>query len=270
MDKKYILFIDSGIGGLSILDYLNRRSPNLNVIYYADVEHFPYGGKDEKTLGGYLLDIYHFAASQYQIAMVVIACNTASVAALSFLREHVSIPVVGTVPAVKLAANLTKNERIGIIATETTVKLSYLQNLIDNYAADKEVFIKAAPDLVNVIEHCEGDAAIKNVVAKELASFDGTFIDTLVLGCTHFSFAEKQITEYFDSMVLLVDSRDGITKRILSLLTEDMYDLSPRKILYTSDRKSIDTYLHFNSILHIFTEIYSKDAEWKKVSFSGV
>lgn len=262
--KKYILFIDSGIGGLSILEHLHRKNGNLNILYYADVVHFPYGDKDEKTIGKYLLDIYDFMNSRYNIALIVIACNTASVSALNLLRSNVSIPVVGTVPAVKLAASVTKNHRIGVIATETTVRQGYIKQLVNDFASDKTVFISPTPKLASIIENDFENEQIKKIVFSELSFFDDKNIDTLVLGCTHYAFAGDIISEYFNGNVQLVDSREGITKRVISLIDNDFYEEKPLNILYMSSCSNKKTYLHFNSKFKIFNEIYCKDNQWEK------
>ena len=130
MHREYILFVDSGMGGLSIVKALQEKAHNYNYLYYADVEHFPYGKKTSEEIVQYILDIYNSLSRRYAISLMVIACNTASVTALSILREQVRIPIIGTVPAIKKAAELFPTEKIGVIATETTVKNGYLAQLI--------------------------------------------------------------------------------------------------------------------------------------------
>jgi len=270
LSKPYILFIDSGIGGISILNYLNSLHDSLNILYYADSEHFPYGGKEEAVIGTYLLDIYNFLCKEYDIKLIVIACNTASVSALDFLRKRINIPIVGTVPAVKPASNMTLNKNIGIIATKTTVQSGYLSGLIRDFAADSKVFIKEASKLVEAIELQVSESELKEVIDEELSFFNDKAIDTLVLGCTHYSYAEHDIYNYFNGIVKIVDSREGVSKRILSLINDSFFDNDSKKILFLSSKKNIALYVQYNRKYTIFDDLYIKDVEWKKDSFFGV
>ncbi len=256
-NKNYILFIDSGIGGLSILKYFVDLEKDVNIIYFADTLNYPYGKKDEQTLGNILLNIYNSLKNEFDISLIVIACNTASVSALSFLRSKISIPVIGTVPAIKPAAQITKNNRIGIIATETTVKLDYIQNLIKEFAKNKEVFIKASPKLVDAAENFYQTEKIEEILKEELSFFLEKDIDTLVLGCTHYSFLIEDINNFFNNKVKILDSREGVSKRIIQLLPEEVRDKNSKKLLFIS-HPSIEVrkkYQRFNEILQIFDTI---------------
>jgi glutamate racemase len=260
-NKKYILFHDSGVGGLTILKYFLTLKNNVNIIYYPDTRNFPYGLKNEKAIGSYLLEMYDFLSKSYNIEMVVIACNTASVSALDFLRKNINIPVIGTVPAIKPAAKITKNNKIGIIATETTVKLNYLKNLIKNFASDKEIFVKPSKKLVEAVEYFYEGEKLKNVIEEELTFFKEKNIDTLVLGCTHYSFLEKEISDFFDCKVQIVDSREGVSKRIIELMPETVINDNPHKMLFLSEGKNgiREKYIKFNEKFKIFQEIKSRD-----------
>jgi len=257
VNKNYILFIDSGIGGLSILKYFLDLEKDVNIIYFADTLNYPYGKKDEKTIGNILFNIYNSLKNEFNISLIVIACNTASVSALSFLRSQISIPVIGTVPAIKPAAKVTKNNRIGIIATETTVKLDYIQNLIKNFAKNKEVFIKSCPKLVDAAENFYSTEKIQEILKEELSFFVAKDIDTLVLGCTHYSFLLEDINNFFNNKVKILDSREGVSKRILQLLLEEVKDKNSKKLLFISNRdiEIKKKYQRFNEILKIFDHI---------------
>ena len=220
-ENDYLLFIDSGMGGISILRNFLSVKEKTNIIFYADTKNFPYGEKDEKTIGNILYNIYATISSNYSISMIIIACNTASVTALKFLREKVSFPVIGTVPAIKPASLQTKNNRIGIIATDTTAKGKYLTDLVNKFASDKEVFIKPCQKLVTAAENVYSNSELKNVLDKELSELKKMEIDTLVLGCTHYSLIKDEINNYFETKVKILDSDEGVTKRILQLLDEN-------------------------------------------------
>ncbi len=254
----FILFIDSGMGGISILDYLLKKKRNLNVVYYADNKNFPYGTKDETTIGGYLLDIYNRVSKKYNIELIVLACNTASVSALDYLRGKISVPIVGTVPAVKVASELTINNRIGIIATETTVKLDYLSNLVKNFASDKEVFVKASKKLVEVVENDYSYEEKSQIIREELSYFLEKDIDTLVLGCTHYSFLYEEIESFFEKRVKIVDSREGVSNRVLRLIPDSLKDLKTfdvRLYLSMNNLEIREKYKKINEKLGIFHEI---------------
>lgn len=255
--KNYILFIDSGIGGLSILKYFLDMERNVNVIYFADTLNYPYGEKDEKIIGNILVNIYNSLKNEFNISLIVIACNTASVSALDFLRSHVLIPIIGTVPAIKPASQITKNNKIGLIATETTVRLNYIQNLIKEFAKNKEVFIKASSKLVDAAENFYSTEKIQQILEKELSFFLEKDIDTLVLGCTHYSFLIEDIDIFFDHKVKILDSREGVSKRIFQLLPDNLKIITSEKILFLSnpDIKIRKKYEKFNEILQIFSLI---------------
>ena len=112
---EYILFIDSGLGGMSVMDALIKKGSEYPIAFYADAKHFPYGEKNVHEIAGFLEGIYKFAISQFSVKMIVIACNTASISAIDKRRSIVDVPVVGTVPAIKTAAELTKNGNSSII-----------------------------------------------------------------------------------------------------------------------------------------------------------
>lgn len=253
--KSFILFIDSGIGGLSIAKHLLAKKNEINLIYYADVINFPYGNKEENEIGRILLDIYNCLKKKFDIPLIVIACNTASVSALRFLRENIDIPVIGTVPAVKLAAKMTENGHIGVIATETTVKLEYLSNLIRDFAHDKQVTVQAAPGMADAAENDLDQSGILEILEKELTVFKKNDVDTLVLGCTHYSFLFDHIDRFFNHKIKIVDSREGVANRILYLMPENVLDNNSERHLIVSDPRKVPIYENLNMKLKIFTSI---------------
>lgn len=270
--QEYILFIDSGIGGVSILQAFWQKQKGFPIIYYADAEHFPYGNQDAQMIAQYLLDIYRFISSRYSVSAVVIACNTASVSAIERFREspEVGVSVIGTVPAIKVAAEVTENGNIGVIATETTVKQNYLKDLAERFASDKRVYIQGMPLLATAIEEDLESEAMSAILNRELAFFDDKNIDSLVIGCTHYTFAESYINAYFHGRVKIVDSREGVTKRILSLLSPKGREIdlkekeSLENKLFVSSAAKLCCYREWNKKWELFGEIYGKDDEWKR------
>lgn len=258
---QHILFIDSGIGGISILNYFLSIKNNVNIIYYADTGNFPYGNKDEKLIGKILWNIYSNLSTNFVIPLIIIACNTASVSALNYLRKKIDIPVIGTVPAVKPAALSTKKNNIGIIATQTTVNLSYLSKLIKQYAPDKKVFIKSSNKLVEAVEEFYPSKKAKKIIEKELYYFKDKNIDVLILGCTHYSFLKKEINKYFENNVYIIDSSEGVSKRIIQLMHGNYYSFNHEKILFLSNGKNgiKEKYINFNNGYKIFDKIIIED-----------
>lgn len=266
VSDEYILFIDSGFGGMSVMDALIKKGCGYPIAFYADAKHFPYGEKNVHEISGFLKDIYKFAVSEFAVKMVVIACNTASISAIDKLREVADVPVVGTVPAIKTAATLTRNGNIGVIATLTSVKQNYLSDLADKFAVGANVYICGTEHLATAVEEeCSGDD-LQKLLAKELAFFNDKNIDTLVLGCTHYTFLKDALNDFFHGTVRIIDSCDGVTRRILSLLPQS--NNFPSQIgnrLYLNDVKRAVQYKHWNERYNWFHDIYVEDGEWKKV-----
>ncbi len=253
--RKFALFLDSGQGGLSILHYYLKNNSHANIIYFGDTIHFPYGKKSKEELFRYIKDIYDNLKKDFDIALIVIACNTASVSALAPLREYTDIPIIGTVPPIKVAAEITKNDKIGVIATETTVELEYLSNLVDEFAKNKSVFMKASNPLVKIVEEDYSQDEKKRVIDEELKIFKENDIDTLVLGCTHYSFIKDDIESYFENRINIIDPREGVSNRIKAVSDGSIDSDKPERILFLSDENSLDKYKKINSKLKIFDTI---------------
>lgn len=263
---EYILFIDSGLGGMSVMDALIKKGCNYPIAFYADAKHFPYGEKSVRNISGFLKNIYEFAISEFAVKMVVIACNTASISAIDTLREIVDVPVVGTVPAIKTAATLTRNGNIGVIATLTSVRQNYLSDLANNFAVGANVYICATEHLAAAVEEeCSGDS-LQKLLSEELAFFKDKNIDTLVLGCTHYTFLKDALDDFFHGTVRIIDSCDGVTRRILSLLPQnDKLSKQVGNRLYLNDVERAAQYKHWNLHYNWFQDIYVEDGTWKKV-----
>jgi len=261
-NNRYILFFDSGIGGITILKNFLDIKKNVNVIYYADTINFPYGDKEEVFIGKVLHNVYLNLIKEYNIELITIVCNTASVAALQYLREKIkNIQIIGTVPAIKPAAEMTVSNKIGIIATEATVKLQYLTNLVNKYASDKKVLIKASSKLADAVENSFDDKKIKKIIKDELSHFKNENIDILVLGCTHYSFLKEEINDFFENKVKVIDSVEGLTNRIMELLPKDIETDDIDKILILSNGKDgiKEKYEELNDKLNVFNRIIVED-----------
>jgi glutamate racemase len=217
------LLFDSGVGGLTVYDALRKILPGAPVIYAADLAGLPYGSKSEAEIAARVAGLLGRMSERYQPRLACIACNTASTIALGMVREVLEIPIVGTVPAIKPAAMLTRTGAIGLIGTEATIRQRYVDDLERDFASDKRLLRIAAPDLVAVAEAKLRGLAVDlepvERAAKELrAMAGGTAIDTLVLACTHFPILSEEIGSVFGKDVTLVDGSRGIARRIAQLL----------------------------------------------------
>lgn len=223
MIDSSIAFLDSGIGGLPYLDWIRNRRPDIPVSYLADTRHFPYGDLGPDALRAAVLQSVDRLFQAGTPRLLVIACNTASVTALDDIRAIAPCPVVGTVPAVKPAASLTSQMPIGVLATSGTVYSPYLAELIKAFAQGRELVRVAAGDIVRFVEERwldEGNTGALPIIENALERLQTAGVGSVVLGCTHFLHVIEPIAEIMGPDVQLVDSRDGVGRRILSLLNE--------------------------------------------------
>ena len=146
-------FIDSGTGGLPYMCYLNEKCPSASCIYVADAQNFPYGEKTTDEICSCVTKLCEKIISRFSPKVIVLACNTMSVTALSVLRSKFDVSFIGTVPAIKLASSITKNKRIGLLATRRSVSENYTLKLINDFASDCQVFSRGDGELISFIEH---------------------------------------------------------------------------------------------------------------------
>ncbi|MBA2679596.1 MAG: glutamate racemase [Ktedonobacteraceae bacterium] len=209
---------DSGAGGLTILAALQQELPDENYIYLGDTAHCPYGARSEEEIIDLTVRANHFLLRQ-RVKLIVVACNTASQAALSVLRATYNIPFVGVVPAVKPAARMTKRGRIGVAATNRAVKATYLQHLIEDFAADIQVYSVGCPELVTLVERGElKGEVVDKTLQRALAPLLEKDIDVLVLGCTHFPALRPAIQRAVGENVQVIDSGAAIARRTREIL----------------------------------------------------
>jgi glutamate racemase len=223
MEKRPVLFLDSGIGGIPYCRYFHRRNPDQSIVYLADRLHFPYGKWKQKELAAVLIRLVEQVVHIINPTIIVIACNTASIAALAPLREHFpALHFVGTVPAVKPAALESKTGKIGVLGTELTIRQPYIRDLAAQHG-ENEIIGIAAPELVEFVEEYL-DFAIpeeKTEIARYyLNQFRAAGADTVVLGCTHFLFLEEEFRQAAAPDIAIFESVKGISQRIESLLAE--------------------------------------------------
>lgn len=217
-----ILLFDSGVGGLSVLAQLRKVLPQAPVIYASDQAGLPYGTKTEAQIAARVAGLLGRMSERFRPRLVCIACNTASTIALGMVREVLEVPIVGTVPAIKPAAGMTRSGVIGLLGTEATIRQAYVDNLERDFAAGKHLLRHAAPGLVEAAEaKLRGLPIDRDIIAAAAEGLrgqtHGEAIDTVVLACTHFPLLREELAAQFGPGVALVDGAEGIARRIASL-----------------------------------------------------
>ena len=221
-DLRPILFFDSGVGGLSVLAPARATLPQASFVYAADSAGFPYGTKSEAEIAARVPVLLGRLAERYRPRLIVIACNTASTIALPAVRAALDLPVVGTVPAIKPAAAISKTRVIGVLGTDATVRQPYVDDLAARFAADCTVIRHGSARLVELAEaKLHGQPTDPREFAAILDGlFDqpgGARIDTIVNACTHFPLVAGELTAAAPQPVRFVDGGEGIARRIAYL-----------------------------------------------------
>lgn len=219
-----LLFFDSGVGGLSVLGPTRELLPNAPIVYAADSAGYPYGTKSEAEIASRVPALLGRLVERFQPRLVVIACNTACTIALDQVRAALDLPVVGTVPAIKPAAEITKSGVIGVLGTEATIRQPYVDDLAERFAGHCTVLRYGSPELVALSEaKLAGEpVSVEQVRKAALPLFEqdrGGDIDTVVLACTHFPLLDQELAEAFPGLNW-VDGGAGIARRIAYLTRE--------------------------------------------------
>ena len=206
-DQRPIGIFDSGVGGLTVLRAIRELLPSESTIYLADLYHFPYGPRSQEGVRGFAFDIIRYLETR-DVKLVVIACNTATAAALNQAREHFEVPIVGVIrPGAQAAVDITDNNRIGVISTEGTMRSQEYLHAIKELDPTIGVFQKACPDLVEIVERGDADSpAAEDALRRDLADIVRVGADTLVLGCTHYPLLKPAIERVYPGTFRLVDS----------------------------------------------------------------
>lgn len=223
--KAPIGVFDSGVGGLTVVKEIMNQIPGETIVYFGDTARLPYGSKSKETVITYTRQIIRFLTGK-GVKAIVIACNTASAFALETVKAEIDIPVIGVVkPGAKVAAETTKNGRIGIIGTEGTVHSGIYNEFLSQTNPNVKVFGKACPLFVPLVEEGLLDDPVTDEMAKryigELLQED---IDTLVLGCTHYPLLRKTIRKIVGDRVALVNPAYETAKTLKEVLLEQGID----------------------------------------------
>ncbi len=216
--QDYIAVLDSGLGGLSVLRHLRRRMPGEKFLYYGDSAHAPYGTKSRREVEELTLAIVR-QLMQRGLKALVVACNTATAAAIETLRrEYPDLIIVGVEPALKVAADRFPCGRIGVMATPVTLREEKFCHLIDRCANGCRVYKIPAPQLVPLIEEGMVDTPVMDAALHGLLDPFAGKLDALVLGCTHFPFVSHAMERMLGSEVAVLDGGDGTAREALHRL----------------------------------------------------
>ena len=223
MDQRPIGVFDSGLGGLTAVREMRRLMPSENIIYFGDTSRVPYGGRSPEILLKYARQDVHFLRS-FDIKAVLVACGTVSTTALPQLQAENDLPILGVVePACRKAAAMTRNRRVGLIATAASVRSGAYQRSLRQLDPDIAVTAKACPLFVPLVENGRfrrGDVVIETVAREYLTPLRDTGIDTLILGCTHYPLLAEVIAGVMGSGVTLIDSGASAARALRQTLSD--------------------------------------------------
>lgn len=212
---------DSGVGGLSVLQHIHQLLPLENLLYVADSGHAPYGCKDESYIEQRSRVITEHLLAQ-GAKTIVIACNTATASIIEKFRQQYGIPFIGVEPGIKPALAKTKNNNIGVMATAGTLSSERYNELSQRFAASVNLYHQACPELADQVEAGLLDAPETiHLLEKYLSSLVAKQVDTIVLGCTHYSFLRGQIQKMINDSIHLVDTSHAIAEQLVRVLAQE-------------------------------------------------
>ncbi|MBI4724432.1 MAG: glutamate racemase [Rhodomicrobium sp.] len=220
-----LLFLDSGLGGLTVLRAARQAIPEAHIRFIADDAGFPYGLKTESVLIARLVSLIEKAVADFIPDCIVLACNTASTIALQVLRDTFTVPIVGTVPAIKPAAALTKSGLVSVLATPGTAGREYTRALIEKFGAGARFTLVGAPALAGIAEaYASGAAVDDTAIGQEIApcfiESGSARTDVVVLGCTHYPLLLDRLDALAPWPIIWLDPAPAIARRIANVLAE--------------------------------------------------
>ncbi|SDU20730.1 glutamate racemase [Halopseudomonas salegens] len=214
MNCSPIGVFDSGLGGLSVLNEIRQQLPRESLLYVADCGYVPYGDKPPELIRQRSRQIAAFLLAQGAKALVV-ACNTATAAAINDLRSCYDLPIIGMEPAVKPATQATRSGVVGVLATTGTLQSAKFAALLDRFAGDVEVITQPCPGLVECVERGElHSPATRALLQRYVAPLLAAGCDTLILGCTHYPFLRPLLAELVPADVALIDTGAAVARQL--------------------------------------------------------
>ena len=235
-----LLVFDSGIGGLSVLREVRLILPRRRVVYVGDDAGFPYGGREPAALVARASALFERYVGAFDPELAIVACNTASTSIMPALRERFALPIVGTVPPIKPAAERTASGRVTVLATPGTVARPYVAELVRRHAGDVDVTLVGSTRLARMAErHMQGHVVDARELADEIAPCfvdeGGRRTDIVVLGCTHYPFLVHEMRKLAPWPVDWLEPAEAIARRALSLIGgSDAWDTREDVAIMTS------------------------------------
>lgn len=221
---------DSGVGGISVLQHIHALMPREALIYVADSQYAPYGNKSHTEITTRCFAIADFLIAQ-GVKAIVVACNTATAAAIDDMRTKYTLPIIGMEPAVKPAAAVTQNGIIGVLATSGTLKSAQFAALLENYGQNVKVVTQACVGLVECIERGElNSVKTMHLIRQYCKPLINENVDTIVLGCTHYPFVKSSIQSTVGQHIHLIDTGDSVAKQLQKRLSSLRLLSSKRKV----------------------------------------
>ncbi len=219
-NARPIAVFDSGVGGISVLKHIHQLLPNENLLYVADSIHAPYGNKSAAEIQARCFAIAEFLIAKDAKALVV-ACNTATAAAIDQMRAKYSLPIIGMEPAVKPAAEASRSGIIGVLATTGTLQSAQFAALLESYGRNVEVVTQACVGLVECVERGElSQESTRALVKRYCQPLLDEGADSIVLGCTHYPLLKSLIQEVVGADVVLIDTGAAVANQLKSRLLE--------------------------------------------------
>ncbi|MBA9086288.1 glutamate racemase [Fontibacillus solani] len=219
VQQQAIAILDSGVGGLTVAKEVMRQLPREKIIYFGDTARSPYGPRSPQEVRLFTEQIVDYLI-QYDPKMIVIACNTATAAALEYIKSKVNIPVIGVIhPGARAAISATKTNKVGVIGTIGTINSEAYTSALKELNPAIEIFSEACPTLAPLVEQgkYETEEALE-VVQESLMNIKHCPIDCLILGCTHYPFLRDQIKQVMGKTVKLISSADETAREISTVL----------------------------------------------------
>lgn len=253
-NNRRIGIFDSGLGGLTVLKQLQQKMPQERFIYFGDTAHVPYGNKSVETITKHCIKIINFLNSE-NVKLIIVACNTASSSALSFIKSATQTPMIDVItPAIYDISHLPNIKNIGIIGTDTTIKSNEYQKKINKINKNINVYSQACPLLVPIIEEGLFKHNIAQLTAEMYLKKMKNKIDALVLGCTHYPIMIQTIKKVINKNIYILDSALSTANYVNRYMEENKLmnnskNNSSSNLYYVSDKV-----VRFNEITNLFLQ----------------
>lgn len=261
---------DSGVGGLSVWRELYKEFPGETYLYVSDSGYCPYGPKPKDEIIHRAKAITKFLISN-GAEIIVVACNTATAAAIEYLRGHYNIPFVGMEPAVKPAAINTKTGAIGVLATKGTFKGELYLRTLHKFASNAKVLEQIGDGLVELVESGNTDSPqAREIIGKYIVPMLVENVDHIVLGCTHYPFLENVIKEFVGDSVVIVNPAPAIARRAGEVLEQRRRILDSNGILGASEEQSVNTFVTTGDNIQVLMQMVKEIAPDESENFKFI